>query len=135
MTMTGGAIAAGGALIAFIVTTADSLSGLCIGSCTDTTQDGNLLGIGLEVAFAIGVVSLIAARPARRFPPILMALEWLATIGIAVATVLIAADGADVHFSTDGTETSRSSVVFIYPLLLIADALFVAAFMRDPQHR
>ncbi len=134
--MTGGLVVAAGALLALVVVSKDSLTGaICISSCTDTTRDADLLGVGLEVALAVGVVLLIGSLLARDFPRVLIVLECLGVIGIAVALALVAADSADVHFSINNRTTKTSDVSFMYLLLLPAGALFVAGALRAHRDR
>jgi len=117
----------GGSALAAVLKELASAAGCIAASCPGSTPDGVWLGRGEAVTLLIGAVVTIGAPIVRRSGRVLLGLESLALVGVIVAIVMVAIDGADVHTDTGGAELERIDVGFLYPLWAIACALLLAA--------
>ncbi len=116
-----GASVALGLVAAAIAFWSALIVGLWIGLAGGTLTDGNWFGIGLGVAFIVGMAGFVGVLIVQGWPRVLAGVQYAAAAVMLAAVLCIAAEGGDLHWS-DG---SRLSIGFLYIVWLLVAGLFV----------
>jgi hypothetical protein len=96
------------------------LVGLWIGLAGGTMTDGNWFGIGLGIAFIVGIAGFVGVLMVQGWPRVLAGVQYAAAAAMLAAVLCIAAEG-DLHWGSGSTQ----SIGFLYPVWFAVAALFL----------